>query len=460
MKLKYIKTALVGIILLQVTACTDILDKDPVSSFSASGFYKTTADAQAGVYGIYDAAQSVFRMNFCYWGEGRADNVQTAQSGESLVLSSNNLTNTASSANWTALYTMISRANYAIAFIPDIYEDDNVQGKELLGQAHALRALAYFYLVRVWGDVPFITEPYTSVEQDIFIGKTDSETVLDQVEADLEYAAANCIDRYNSNNDRIMFTRGGANALLTQVYMWRHKYTEALTTSSLVMSNSLYSLVPIADWGKMFSNSYSKESIFEVGYNDTETNDLRTLYAVGSYAIYTPSVKWKNSIEAGDLRRDYVYDVVPADPKAIWKYLGKGVSDEVSTPSKQNIILIRLADIMLLRAEALNKLGGAANKSEALTLLNIIRVRAGLPAFADEAAAIAMYGDLESAILHERSIELCYEGHRWFDLVRTGKAIETMGPLNGLSDEDNLVWPIHINSLNKNPNLQQNEFYR
>ena len=95
-----------------------------------------------------------------------------------------------------------------------------------------------------------------------------------------------------------------------------------------------------------------------------------------------------------------------------------------------------------------------------MTLLNIIRLRAGLPAFADEAAAIAMYGDLESAILHERSIVLCYEGHRWFDLVRTGKAIETMGPQNGLSDEDNLVWPIHINSLNKNPNLQQNEFYR
>ncbi len=459
MKLKYIKTALVAIVLLQVTACTDILDKDPVSSFSAAGFYKTTADAQAGIYGIYDAAQSVFRLNFCYWGEGRADNVQTAQSGESLVLASNNLTNTASSADWTALYTMISRANYAIAFIPDVYDDDNATGKQLLGQAHALRALAYFYLVRVWGDVPFITEPYTSGDQDIFIGKTDKETVLDQVEEDLKYAAANCIEKYNSNNDRIMFTRGGANGLLTQVYMWRHKYTEALATSSLVMSNTLYSLVPIADWGKMFSNSYSKESIFEVGYNDTETNGLRTLYAVGSYAIYTPSVKWKASIEAGDLRRDFVYDVVPADPKAIWKYLGQGVSDEVSTPAKQNIVLIRLADIMLLRAEALNKIGGEANKTEALILLNTIRTRAGLTAFATEAEAIAMYGDLESAILQERSVELCFEGHRWFDLVRTGKAISTMGPINGLSSEANLVWPVHQNSLNKNPNMTQNSFY-
>ncbi|MBE0679681.1 MAG: RagB/SusD family nutrient uptake outer membrane protein [Bacteroidales bacterium] len=459
MKLKYIKTALVAIVLLQVTACTDILDKDPVSSFSAAGFYKTTADAQAGIYGIYDAAQSVFRLNFCYWGEGRADNVQTAQSGESLVLASNNLTNTASSADWTALYTMISRANYAIAFIPNVYEADNATGKQLLGQAHALRALAYFYLVRVWGNVPFITEPYTSGDQDIFIGKTDKEIVLDQVEEDLKYAAANCIEKYNSNNDRIMFTRGGANGLLTQVYMWRHKYPEALAASTLVMSNTLYSLVPIADWGKMFSNSYSKESIFEVGYNDTETNGLRTLYAVGSYAIYTPSVKWKASIEAGDLRRDFVYDVVPADPKAIWKYLGQGVSDEVSTPAKQNIVLIRLADIMLLRAEALSKIGGEANKAEALTLLNTIRTRAGLTAFATEAEAIAMYGDLESAILQERSVELCFEGHRWFDLVRTGKAISTMGPINGLSSEANLVWPVHQNSLNKNPNMTQNPFY-
>ncbi len=459
MKLKYIRTVLVAIVLMQVTACTDILDKDPVSSFSASGFYKTTADAQAGIYGIYDAAQSVFRLNFCYWGEGRADNVQTAQSGESLVLSSNNLTNTASSADWTALYTMISRANYAIAFIPNVFDANDVAGKQLLGQAHALRALAYFYLVRVWGDVPFITEPYTSGDQDIFVGKTGKEIVLDQVESDLKYAAANCIEKFNSNNDRIMFTRGSANGLLTQVYMWRHKYTETVTTSSLVMSNTLYSLVPIADWGKMFSNSYSKESIFEVGYNDTETNGLRTLYAVGSYAIYTPSVKWKESIEEGDLREAFVYDMVPADPKAIWKYLGQGVSDEIATPAKQNIVLIRLADIMLLRAEALNKIGGEANKTEALTLLNTIRTRAGLTSFVTEADAIAMYGDLESAILHERSVELCFEGHRWFDLVRTGKAISTMGPINGLSAEGNLVWPVHQNSLNKNPNMTQNSFY-
>lgn len=449
------------LLLLPAFSCIDdLLDKEPVSSFSAEGFYQTTADAQAGIYGIYDAAQSVFRINFAYWGEGRADNVQTAQSGEGLSLIQNNLDESVASADWTTLYTMISRANYAIKYIPGVYREGDNAGNQLVGQARALRALAYFYLVRVWGDVPLITEPYLSIEQDIFVKKTDQELVLDQIEDDLTYAAANCVNRFNNNNDRIMFTQGSANALLTHVYMWRHKYSEAAATSALVLANPLYTLVPMSDWGKMFTDSYSKESIFEVGYNETETNSLRVLYAIGSYAIYTPSAKFKSSYETGDQRIDYVYDVTLADPKAIWKYLGRGVSDEVSTASKQNIVLMRLADIMLLRAEALNKLGSAANKTEALSLLNTIRTRAGLTTFATEAAANAVYGDLETAILHERSIELCYEGHRWFDLVRTGKAIAIMKPLNGLTDERNLVWPVYIGVLNKNPNMEQNEYYK
>lgn len=444
------------------TACTkSVLDKKPVSSFSAEGFYKSPSDAQAGVYGIYNAAQSVFRINFAYWGEARADNVQTAQSGEGLTLTQNNLNSSASSADWTALYTMISRANYAIKYIPGVFASGDVTGNQLLGQARALRALAYFYLVRVWGDVPLITEPYTSTSQDIFVSKTSQDKVLDQVEDDLKFAATNCVIKFNNNNDRIMFTQGAANALLTEVYMWRKKYNDALASSALVLNNSLYSLVTtMDDWGKIFTNGYSRESIFEVGYNATQTNALRVLYALGSYAVFTPSVKFKTSYEQGDLRIPYVYDTTQADPKAIWKFLGKGVSDAVSTPSQQDIVLIRLADIMLLRAEALTQVGGAPNIAEALSLLNRIRTRAGLPAFDTEADAGLMYGDLESAILHERSIELCFEGQRWFDLVRTGRAITTMQPINGMSDPGNLLWPVYVEVLNRNPNMEQNTFYK
>lgn len=462
MKITYIKTILIVLIpFLSVSCVNQVLDQKPVSSFSAEGFYQTTSDARAGVYGIYAQAQSVFNYNFSYWGEGRADNVKTAQSGEGLILTQNNLDASASSADWSALYKMISDANYAIKHIPNVYAAGDDGGNQLIGQAKALRALAYFYLVRVWGDVPLITEPYTSILQDIFVKKTDKEQVLDQIEADLTYAAANCVDKFNNDNDRIMFTKGSANALLTEVYMWRHKYAEAVASSALVMGNSLYSLASTMDeWSAIFTSGYSKESIFEVGYDDNRTNGLRVLYAIGSYAIFTPSEKFKASYEPGDKRIPYVYDTTLDEPKAIWKFLGKGVSDEDPSKSHQDIVLIRLADIMLLRAEALIQVGGPSNIVEALTLLNKIRTRAGLPAFATEADATAKYGSLEAAILHERSIELCFEGQRWFDLRRTDTAISTMGPINGLSDERNLVWPIYIGVLNKNPNMEQNDYYK
>lgn len=459
--MKTIKRILILIISFLVVSCSDLLDKSPISSFSADGFYKTTSDAQTGVYGIYDAAQTAFKLNFAYWGEGRADNVKTAQSGEGLALMQNNLSASISSAYWGDLYNIINRANYAIKYIPNVYKEGDATGNQLIAEAKALRALAYFYLVRVWGDIPVITDPYLSIEQDIFVSKTDKETVLNFIEDDLKFAAQYCKDKFGDNRDRIMFTKGSVNALLTHVYMWRHKYDDALTTSKLVLDNTLYSLVTtMDDWGKIFTTGYSKESIFEVAYSDKETNSLRVLYAIGAYAIYTPSEKFKTSYETGDKRIDYVYDVTLAEPKAIWKYLGKGISDEVATASKQDIVLIRLADIMLLRAEALTKKGGAQNIADALILLNKIRTRAGLTSYNTEAEAIAAFGNLESAILHERSIELCFEGHRWFDLVRTGKAISTMKPLNGLSDEKNLVWPVSTTSLQKNPNLVQNEYYK
>ncbi|WP_028376182.1 RagB/SusD family nutrient uptake outer membrane protein [Leeuwenhoekiella sp. MAR_2009_132] len=446
---------LVALILLSTLSCSqDILDKEPLSSFSAQGFYKTTSDAQAGVYGIYESLQSNYRINFAYWGEGRADAVETNHSGDPLLLKQNSLNKTMSSAQWNSLYQTISRANYAIKYVPEVSESEF--GMRLVGEARALRALSYFYAVRIWGDVPLITEPYESVEQELFVERTDKELVLDQIVEDLKFAAENCNTNFGGERDRVLITQGGANALLTQVYMWRKDYQNASSTADLVLDNSLYSLVSMADWSKIFTTGYSNESIFEVGYNDVQTNALRVLYALGSDSDYLPSQKFRNSFEDGDLRQTKIYDTTAAEPRKIWKYFGEGFNDESPDPSSNNIVLVRLADIMLLKAEALNELG---QTTDALDLLNVIRNRAGLENL-DEAGAIAAYGDVQAAILHERAIELSYEGHRWFDLVRTGKAIQVMQPISGLSDEANLVWPIHEDALNRNPNLDQNSFYQ
>ncbi len=435
-------------------SCSDFLDVEPVSQLPGDGFYQSESDARAGVYGIYGAVQSAFRTNVIYWGEGRADNVFTSQPGDSYQLMTNDLLLTLGSANWSALYTIISRANYSIHYIPSIFEADDAEGLELLGQARALRALAYFYCVRVWGDVPLITEPYISSTQDLFSAKSDKSQVLTLIEDDLKYAAENCADGYGDDS-RILIVKGSVYAILTDVYMWQGKYAEALETSQLVLNNSLYSLESMDNWSGIFVDGNSSESIFEIGYDATLYNNFRVFFATGGYAIYTPSEEFRNSIEPGDLRQTLIYDVTQAEPTLIWKFFGYGFNDEDPGLSTNSIIMYRLADIMLLRAEALNKQG---NSNEALGLLNTIRKRAGLSTLT-LSDANSMYGDLESAILHERSIELCFEGHRWFDLVRTNKAISTMGPLNGLSDSGNLVWPIHEDAMNENPNLVQNSFY-
>lgn len=456
--IKQIKgTLFYGLMILIMFSCSEsILDKDPVSSFSGEGFYKTSSDAQAGVYGIYDAAQSTFRINFSYWGEGRADAVNTNHSGDPLALQQNILSKSITSARWNSLYETISRANYAIKYIPTVFSGESEFSLQLIAQARALRALSYFNAVRVWGDVPLVTVPFESVNQEFFTSKTDKELVLDQVVEDLKFAADHCKDNFGGDNSRILFTKGAANGLLTQVYMWRKEYEEAIETAEKVIDNSLYSMVAITDWSKIFTSGYSNESIFEIGYNDVQTNALRTLYAIGSDSDYFPSVSFRNSFEDGDLRKNLIYESTAAEPKKIWKFFGEGFNDESADPSANNIVLIRLADIMLLKAEAHNKLN---DTDSALKLLNVIRKRAGI-AELDLAGANSLYGDLEAAILHERSIELSFEGHRWFDLVRTGKAISTMKPINGLSDEGNLVWPIHEDAINRNPNLEQNQFYK
>lgn len=450
------KKIITGILVCMAFSCSDILDKDPVSSFSGQGFYKTSSDAQAGVYGIYDALQSTFRVNFAYWGEGRADAVQTNHAGDPNALKQNTLSQSITSARWNNIYETVSRANYAIKYIPTVFETESEFSLQLIAQAKALRALSYFYAVRVWGDVPLVIEPYESVEQEFFIPKTNKELVLDQIVEDLLFAAENCKDNHSGEKTRILFTKGGANALLTQVYMWRKQYSEAVDTAQKVLDNNLYSLVPITDWSKIFTSGYSNESIFEVGYNETQTNALRVLYALGADSDYYPSTSFRDAFEDGDLRKNLIYETTNANPKKIWKFFGEGFSDESPDPSSNNIVLLRLADIILLKAEAHNKL---ENTTEALKLLNLIRKRAGIPEL-NQAQAVTLYGSIEAAIAHERLIELSFEGHRWFDLVRTGKAIDVMNPINGLSDEANFVWPIHEDALNRNPSLEQNNFYK
>lgn len=455
---KLFKYTFLSILFLSVTSCSNsLLDKEPISNISGEGYYKKPGDAQAGINGIYNGLQALFRQNYAYWGEGRADNVVTRHAADPAALQQNTLTPIINSARWDNFYTVISRANYAIKYIPQAFgAEDSELKKQLLGQAHALRALTYFYLVRIWGEVPLVIEPYEGLGQELFVQKNTEAEVLAKVEEDLMLATENCAANYSGAGNRVLITKGAAYAFLTQLYMWQKKYAQAIGMSEKVLADPQYTLVSIEDWNNIFVKGSSAESIFEVGYNEVQTNNLRIWYAMGSDSDYVPSASFIASIEPGDLRKPRIYDVSEVQPRKIWKFFGQGFNDESPEPSAGNIVLTRVADIVLLKAEAHAHLN---QTDEALDLLNRIRIRAGLSAL-DQNKASIQFGSLLTGILHERSIELCFEGHRWFDLVRTGTAISIMKPINGLSDNRNLLWPIHEGELLKNPNLKQNEFYR
>src|SRR5690606_35821987 len=194
--------------------------------------------------------------------------------------------------------------------------------------------------------------------------------VLAQIEKDLVYATQHAPE----GGDKTLFSSGAAYALLSHLYMWQHEYELASLYADTVLTNASYALVSIDDWNKIFTDGNSRESIFEIGYNEEQTNFLRVLYALGSDSDYFPSESFMNAFEEGDLRKDLTYDVTRAFPRMVWKFFGKGFNDEDPAPSTNNIVMLRLADIILLKAEALNKMGDPAG---ALELLNQIRSRAG-----------------------------------------------------------------------------------
>lgn len=244
-------------------------------------------------------------------------------------------------------------------------------------------------------------------------------------------------------------------------------YTNAAAKALEVMNNSTYNLVTGASaYAAMFSASSknSNESIFEIQYvsSSSESNGLFSFYVPtpapsgiqgGSYQI-VPTDKIINAFEAGDIRRTVSVSNSPATPSV--PYIGKYL--RLTNGTDPNIIAIRLADIILIRAEALNNLGQTAGATDAL---NIIRRRAfGLPLNTASSRDFPSANDtvngynLTQAIENERMKELCFEGQRFDDLVRTGRAAAVLG-----ISTNQTLWPIPLREVGRNPKLQQNPGY-
>ncbi len=500
--MKKIYYSLIAVLLLSsflFSGCESFLDKQPESQLSRDKFWKTPKDADIWIAAMYDGLQLTLGRNYFLWGEVRSDNQQVAGTGTAqLQFLTNTLNASMTESNWNNLYRTISSANFAIKYIPTIPDVSAPQIAVQLGQAYAMRALMYFYAIRVWGPVPLITEPYEALDGQV---KFNDRSSVDLVKAQILSDINNALTNFDSNTPSIyLLNRGSVLALQTDVHMWFKEYDKAIISSDQLIAMKKYSLVAkITDWKNIFvSPATSTESIFNMYWDylqDGGGNGLASFYGSGSntpnYKLRQPiwdtlvsrvtdARKWnmidtlelfyrggkvKVSYEAYNLNNTQLSSkFAPWDPGKLnttYNYVG-GFVYPPNNECQVHIPIYRYSDIMLLRAEALNKVG---RRTDAMAIVNSIRTRMGYNRLLT-ATNTPNEISLENAILIERQLELWGEGKRWFDLIRTDRVVQIMDPIlkergiaEGFGDARRILFPLHSSAFEGNPIIKQNEPY-
>jgi hypothetical protein len=448
---------------LAVTSCSkDFLDLEPVSSASSGSFYKNAADLKVALSGTYASLQAggISTNNYVF-GEIRSDNTYPVASGS--VTDQDEFdrfyirtTNPFVLSRWNDSYNAITRANTVLEKIDPI-EMDAALKRRYIAEAKFIRAYVYFELVRTFGDVPLLTKSLTSSLNEAYeYGRSPVAEVYAQIEKDLTEADADLPVSY-TGADIGRITKGAAKALLGKVLLTQKKFDVAAARLKEVIELRVYDTVPYPD---VFdpAKKNGKETVFDIQFAagmSGEGNPWPNAFApqnsgnavinFGGGGNNRPTQDLIDAYEPGDTRRDFslATSYVNSSGQTIQDvFVKKYRSNPVlNGDNPNNIPVIRYADVLLMYAESLNEIAynGAG---EAMAYLNMIRRRARLPV--KTSADIPGQAEFRLAIERERRVEFAFEGHRWFDLVRTGRAITV---INSKATEINLVAPITQNSL-------------
>lgn len=439
------------IILFMLSGCSDsFLEIYPPQKLNEGTFYKTQDDFVMAVNGCYSQLQSLYRGAQWQMSEQRSDNAtfqyNQKDRGRQDIEFIDEFIETAAvtpvSGMWDGSYKGISYCNAVL----DRIDGENITWKSikvkkrLTAEALVLRAYHHFNLVRFFGDVPLVLTTIYA-EEAVTTKRTPAADVYSAIIADLDNAVAN-FGEADESSDKGRVTVGTAQSLLGKVYLTLKRYNDAEVQLKKVIDSKKYQLLP--NYADVFSNRVKnhEECIFSVQFQES-VSDLAS-YFIFDFAPYTskgevtktptvnisstagwniPSADLVAAFEAGDKRKDVSigiwkgtdWDGVTRDIAFCNKY-----KPPVSSTVKQcndNFHVIRYADVLLMYAEALNEL----QTGDPYYYINEVRTRAGLGGLSGLSKE-----DFRLAVEKERQVELCFENHRWFDLLRTDRAIDVM----------------------------------
>ena len=480
MKFKtYIAVFIIGIL---ASSCNDFLDPEPSSALTSNNYYTTAAELESALIGAYDAIQGVgdfdkdenhgVQYEF-YITEMRSGNTATkiadpddfsdAGQFESFnVLPINGLV-----ANYyDSYYQVIYRANVVLDNLGNVSDDTTV----IEAEAKFIRAYAYFNLVRLFGDVPYVDHVLSPLEKEAQFTRVDTSIIYDLIVSDLITAEESLDNTYKTRA-----SKAAAQGLLAKVYLTldNPEYTKAQVMCEKIINDGSFGLI---DFNSVFYEELNEEIIFAIGFNslnDSQTFSSQFMNSVGpssgvNYATYD-LVDDLN--EFGGNRAQYSFRQDPNHLTSVRyqcaKYFPDGDDGGTSNPhvftssanprlAGNDWIVLRYADVLLMHVEAI--MGGAdqTNVGVALASFQEVRDRAGLTDIVTEIS-------LDDLLL-ERRVELAFENHRLFDLIRLGRAesvLSQYSTLNGFGfTTSDLLLPMPQNEVNLSDGLmEQNPGY-
>jgi hypothetical protein len=470
--------ASLGLLLGATSSCSNYLDVPVQAQPTAEQFFQTQADATLAVNSMYGKLRewNLTAFNWLAVTTLTSDDAEKGSvAGDADFLNDFTFfrltpTNTSVEGYWTGQYQQINLCNQVIQKVPPITMDATLKAR-YLAEAQFLRALAYFNLVRAYGDVPLQTKVAETAEE-LNPARSPKADIYAFIVADLT-AASTALPTAYSGTDIGRATKGAAFALLSKVQLYQQNWTASQAAADQVTG---YALAP--NFYEMFRirGENGRESIFEVqcttlGGNCDASNsqwaECQMVRPQFGWGFFNPTADLENAFEPGDTRKlgtilargtttpdGDVIETNSSNPRYNMKaYVPNSAPKTCGYGRDQNIRVLRYGEVLLINAEASNELGQTA---KAIGYVNQVRQRAGLSALSTSLAQ----ADVRQAIWKERRVELALEyGDRFFDLVRTGRAATVLRAKGFVANKNELM-PIPLSQINlSGGKLTQNTGY-
>lgn len=450
-KYRTIFTVILGAALLFNSSCENVLEPEPIDLLTNDIVLNEPKDVGNVEIGLYSAFRNIAPATVIA-GDFTADMLlhngtfsQYRELGTKQISSAN----ASVAALWGSIYNTVYIANFILERLPDVEGVPSNQRNQVMGTAHFLRGYAYFVALYSFGGVPEVTT--TDIETNRNIPRASESDILSLIEDDYNEALATVPEQAVNAG---YVSKAAVRAGLARYHLYVGNWAQAAEFATEVIDSDEYKLEP--DFSAIVEEDFTNEAILEVGYtiaDDPGTNGnfgLNNLF-VGRREIIPSNqvIVALASSESGDRFSSISFNLNDLNGTDNgWSVAKYGTADE----DNNNVVVFRLGEMYLIRSEARAQLDNVTGLNSAQSDLNTLRTRANAPVI----GAVSK-SQMLRIIEEERRFELAFEGHRWYDLVRTGRASEVMSAFSVNWRSDYELWPIPQREIQNNPALAGNQ---